>query len=86
MSKHLKQSPRDRELYRNYAAYKASKAELILKHGKGKFLLMKDENVIEVFDTQADAIKYGKSKYSDGVFSVQGTASRPINLGFYSCH
>ena len=53
MSQDSLQSAKDKQLHKNYETYKANKAEFLLEYGKDRFLLMRNQKVIDVFDTQA---------------------------------
>ncbi|MBX6420560.1 MAG: hypothetical protein IRZ06_06090 [Nevskia sp.] len=67
----------------NYEAFKKKLPELLAKY-PGKFALMRDENIVEIFDTAADAAKAGKALYADGRYSIQEITGTPVNLGFFS--
>jgi hypothetical protein len=45
--------------------------EKLLKESYGKFVLIKDKVIIEIFDTQADAIKVGIDKFGNDPFLVK---------------
>ena len=50
--------------------YEKNKIRL-LKESFGKFVLIKDKEIIDVFDTQADAIKFGIEKFGNVPFFVR---------------
>ncbi len=50
----------------------------------GKFALMRDEKIIEYFDSAPDAVKFAELKYDDGLFSVQEVTKRIVDLGYFS--
>ena len=69
------------EVHRNFEAFQKCFAELYHKH-PGKVALMKDAEVVEVFDTVSDALKVGRMQFGDEVFSVQKIEESKIRLGF----
>lgn len=71
------------EVDKNYEAFLALLPELLVSH-PGKFVVMQNGKPIDFFDSLADAVKYGHSKFGDMNFSVQEVTSKNINLGFYS--
>jgi hypothetical protein len=57
-------------LKKELEVYKAQKSELIAK-SKGKFVLIKDDKVIDVFDSGIDAIHRGYELYGNVPFLVK---------------
>jgi hypothetical protein len=43
----------------------------LVKQYNGKFLLIKDENVVGAFDTNIEAYNKGKQKFEPGTFLIQ---------------
>lgn len=56
------------QLEKNYSYFRSNLPSIILKFGKGRFVLIKDQKVVESFDTETDAIKAGQIKFEDGFF------------------
>ncbi len=54
----------------NYAAFQKRLPDLLLDC-RGKFALMRDQEIVEFFDTSIDAYKAGLLLYKDGIFSQQ---------------
>lgn len=80
---------RDSEIKKNFAAFKGWLPSLLLKYGYGKYALIRNQQLIDIFDTKEDAIKAAELKFDDGLFSVQEITDVALNLGFYSaipCH
>ena len=50
--------------------YQAHKTDLIGK-SKGKFVLVKDDEIIDVFDTKVDAIRQGYERFGNVPFLVK---------------
>ena len=74
----------EEEVHRNYEAFEAQLPALVQAHG-GKFALMRDGKIVELFDTVRDAYLAGRALFeADGVFSVQEVVSGPVDLGFFS--
>jgi hypothetical protein len=57
-------------LDREFKYYLDHKEEFINKY-LGKFLIIKDESVIGVFDSDLDAYSFGTSKFILGTFLIQ---------------
>ncbi len=57
-------------LKKELEVYEAQKSELIAK-SKGKFVLIKDDKVIDVFDSEIDAIHQGYELYENTPFLVK---------------
>ena len=45
--------------------------EILLRDHSGKFVLIKDDKVIETYDSQKDAIKVGIDKFGNSPFLVK---------------
>lgn len=57
-------------LSKELETYEANKNELIGK-SKGKYVLIKDDQVIDVFDTKSDAIRQGYERFGNVPFFVK---------------
>ena len=57
-------------LSRELETYKKNKTKL-LKESNGKFVLIKGDEVVNVYDTQTDAIKVGIDKFGNAPFLVK---------------
>jgi hypothetical protein len=57
-------------LIKEIHTYEARKNELIGK-SKGKFALIKEEQVVDVFDTKIDAIRQGYERFGNVPFFVK---------------
>lgn len=53
------------------ATYKSKLAELIANNNEGKFVLIRGENVVDVYGTYEDAIKEGYAKFGLTPFLVK---------------
>lgn len=71
------------EIDRNLEAFKAQLPALLEQH-KGRYALMRRQEIVGVYDTIRDAQLTGRTFYEDGLFSVQKVTSEPVNLGFFS--
>ena len=47
-----------------------------------KYVLLKNSEIIDYFDTLDDAIKYAKMRFEDGLYSIQKVNEPPVNLGY----
>lgn len=72
-----------KEVERNYAAFKALLPEL-LKSDARRFALMRGGKVVTCFDTSRDAIEAGRQLFQDRPFSIQEITDRSIDLGYFS--
>ena len=70
---------------KNYESFQKLLPELMLSDS-GRFALLRDGAVVEIFDTSRDALACAKKLFDDDVFSVQQIAIEPINLGYWSSH
>lgn len=75
-------SPQD-EIKRNYESFQQKLSELLASH-PGKFVLMRDGEIVEFYDTARDAFVSGQRLFADHRFSVQEIIDTPVNLGFFS--
>jgi len=57
-------------LEREYQYYLANKDEFVKTH-LGKFLIIKDEKVVGVFDNELDAYSFGTNNFTLGTFLIQ---------------
>lgn len=57
-------------LSKELKTYEENKTRLI-KEANGKFVLIKGEEIINVYDTQMDAIKVGVDKFGNAPFLVK---------------
>jgi hypothetical protein len=68
---------------RNYQAFQALLPDLVASQA-GKFALMRDDKIIEFFDTARDAQVAGAKLFPDELFSIQQVIAMPVDLGFFS--
>jgi chitinase len=61
---------KDNVLAKELETFDLKKGELLAK-GTGKFVLIKDDKVIDIFDTQMDAINQGYERFKDKPFLVK---------------
>ncbi|TBW40949.1 hypothetical protein EYW49_01990 [Siculibacillus lacustris] len=73
----------EREVELNFNAFQEKVGDLI-KTDRGKFALMRNSEIIGIYDTLRDAHTTGRSFYTDGLFSVQVIETSPVNLGMFS--
>ncbi|MGA9582570.1 MAG: hypothetical protein WBR13_11455 [Allosphingosinicella sp.] len=67
----------------NYEAFEQMLPEL-LREAPGKFVLLRDRRLIDVFDSASAAHAAGVSRFDDGLFSVQKVKEGAVSLGFFS--
>ena len=69
----------EREVEKNFEAFERQVESLIEIHS-GKFALMRNCQIVEYFDTAGDAVRGGKARYKDCVFSVQEVTPKALDL------
>ena len=72
-----------KEVDENYKAFKELLPELLKDH-RGRFALMRDKEVVQIFDSVHDAVVFAKDKYEDELFSVQEVTEQSADLGYFS--
>lgn len=72
-------------LEREQKTYEAHRGEL-LAQAPGKFVLIRDEDVIETFDTKSDAISSGYRHFGNSPFLVKEIVAVDIPQNFVSNH
>ncbi len=70
-------------LEKELQTYETHKDELIGK-AKGKFALIKDDQVIDVFDTKIDAIRQGYERFGNVPFLVKQIVEFDVPQNFTS--
>lgn len=83
MNTPITQEQRQKEVDANFEAFQTLLADLI-EQERGRFALMRDRQVVEIFDTPGDALRVASRRYDDGRFSIQEVTDRVIGLGYYS--
>lgn len=72
------------QVERNYQAFEQMLPEL-LPTQLGKLAVLHNGELVDFFDTYADAVRYGEEKFGEiGNFSVQEVTNRVASLGYYS--
>lgn len=71
------------EVDRNFDFFQRNLA-LFLKDHAGDYALLKSCVVAGFFPTPGEAYMAGRSKFADGIFSIQEVTDEPIDLGFFS--
>ncbi len=76
-------NPRQEMVDKNYQAFRKMLPTLLATH-RGKYALMRDEKVVEYFDSMRDALIYGRDHFPDGLYSVQQVTESAEDLGYFS--
>jgi hypothetical protein len=66
----------------NYDAFKKLLPSLL--KDENKYALLRDAELIAVYDTMSDAVTTANKLYDDGLWSIQRITEKPINLGYRS--
>ncbi len=76
-------SEQEKQVALNFKAFETKLNDLIDKYA-GKWALLRDGSVVEIFDTARDAHIAAWKIFDDERFSVQEISKAPVDLGFYS--
>jgi hypothetical protein len=71
------------EVDRNFDVFAANLRALLPEH-RGKFVLLRDGEMLSFHESEAAALADGRGQFPDGLFSVQEVTDRPVDLGFFS--
>jgi hypothetical protein len=68
----------------NFKAFEQILPQILIAHG-GKVALLRDRQIEDVFATSSEAIREGKLRFPDKMFSIQKVERQePIHLGWFS--
>ena len=71
------------EIDKNYEYFKTILPKLLIDN-RGKFALLRKQELVDIFDTELDALRAGKI-FKDSMYSVQEIKDELISqLGFFS--
>jgi hypothetical protein len=68
---------------KNFEAFKKLLPELLKTH-RGKYALLRNGALIQVFDSPRDARLYAEAQFKDGLWSLQEVTDRVVDLGYFS--
>jgi hypothetical protein len=71
------------EVDRNFEFFQKELPELLQKY-RGKYALIRDQQITGFYDTAQDAQTSGEQLHADGLFSIQRVTEDVGDLGFYS--
>jgi hypothetical protein len=74
---------KERAIADNYAAFEKLLPGL-LESAEGKYALLRDRQLVGLFDTGGEAHFAGAERFDDGLFSVQKVKQGAVSLGFFS--
>lgn len=72
-----------REIEENLAFFQAKVQELLKDH-RNRFALLRQKQIIGMYDTLRDAKTAGDKLFPDGLFSIQEVTDRASDLGVFS--
>ena len=78
-------TPSQTEVDKNYSFFKEELPELLKEH-KGKFVLIREQNIEGMFETFEQAFLEGKERFSDNLFSIQEVTEESVDLGSVSAY
>jgi hypothetical protein len=70
-------------LKKELQVYEAERSELVGK-AKGKFVLIKDDKVVDIFDAKGDAIRQGYERFGNVPFLVKQVVEVDVPQNFVS--
>ena len=68
-------------LDREFQTFQENLPSLVEAH-KGKFVLIKDDEIIEIFDNDLDAVKHGNELFKDSHFLVNEITGEEFRIRF----
>ena len=68
-------------LDREFPTFQENKPNLVKNH-KGKFVLIKDDKIIGIFENELDAIKQGNEQFKDSHFLVNEIIDDKFRIRF----
>jgi hypothetical protein len=68
---------------KNFQAFQEMLPTLLVTH-KGRYALLREEKIVEFFDSMRDALIYGRDNFADGLFSIQQVTDTAEDLGYFS--
>ncbi len=74
---------KERVIHRNYEAFEKELPRLLETH-QGEYALLRNEQIVQFYDSAVAAQSAGNEKFSDGLFSVQKIQETAVDLGFFS--
>ena len=72
-----------KEILKNNEAYQKIKVDLE-EHHLGRFALMHDGTLVEIYDDSDEAYSVGCKDFGLGKFSIQAIGEEPISLGIFT--
>ncbi|WP_439544987.1 hypothetical protein [Sandarakinorhabdus sp.] len=72
-----------REVDQNYDRFQRILGSILAEH-EGQIALMRHGEIVGFFDHVRDALNCARSRFSDGIFSLQDVTREPIDLGIFS--
>ena len=78
-----KQSDIQEQIDENYKFFLTILPGIIEDH-QNKFALIRNQEIVDYFDTIGDAAKAAGKLYTDGLFSIQEVTNKKVDLGFFS--
>lgn len=70
-----------KEIDRNYETFSRELPNIFNSYNN-KYVLLKNAEIIDYFDTIDDAIKYAEYRFKDKLYSIQKVNEQPVNLGY----
>ncbi len=68
----------------NYEFFATTLLPELIRTSAGKWVLLRNRELVAVFDTARDAVVAGEKLYEDELFSIQKVTTRIADLGWFS--
>ena len=70
------------EVQANYEAFEAELPSLVKRY-EGKFAVYRHRQLLEFFDDYSVAEAFGRSRFDDGLFSIQEVTQEPLDIRWF---
>jgi hypothetical protein len=70
-----------RQIDENFDYFERNLSRFLQSHA-GEYVLLRDREEVGFFDAAVDALREGKRRFPDGIFSIQEVTDQPLDLGF----
>ena len=71
------------EIDKNLAFFETKLPELLPQH-RDRYVLLRKQSIVGIFDTIRDAQTAGNAIHPDGIFSIQQVTNIPFHFGMFS--
>ena len=80
----MTEQSKEQAVTENFAAFQKELPRLLAEGYVGKYALLRDEKIVEFFNSVGDALKYARDNYRDDLYSIQLVTAEVEDLGYFS--